>query len=238
MSSIFSALTNAITGQGKGFFDIKIPNFSLSGGFETDQVQSLGQLAASVTESAQNLIQVGKMAYCAGMMLANPEMLLGVLDNLANNMLAAATDMATRLASQVKGQITMALSQISGSITGLVNNALGFLGSIVEVAKAIENLFDDAIKLGEVDFEGFMSEEECQYMFATMAACMLNKFLGNKLQAFEQKISGKITEAGSELNSAIANELKDVNSLSSYLEREKFMMEKAAKQINGVDNLI
>jgi hypothetical protein len=172
------------------------------------------------------------------MMLANPEMLLGVLDNLANNMLAAATDMATRLASQVKGQITMALSQISGSITGLVNNALGFLGSIVEVAKAIENLFDDAIKLGEVDFEGFMSEEECQYMFATMAACMLNKFLGNKLQAFEQKISGKITEAGSELNSAIANELKDVNSLSSYLEREKFMMEKAAKQINGVDNLI
>lgn len=238
MSSIFSALTNAITGQGKGFFDIKIPNFSLTGGFETDQVQSLGQLAASVTESAQNLIQVGKMAYCAGMMLANPEMLLGVLDNLANNMLAAATDMATRLASQVKGQLTMALSQISGSITGLVNNALGFLGSIVEVAKAIENLFDDAIKLGEVDFEGFMSEEECQYMFATMAACMLNKFLGNKLQAFEQKISGKITEAGSELNSAIANELKDVNSLSSYLEREKFMMEKAAKQINGVDNLI
>jgi hypothetical protein len=238
MSSIFSALTNAITGEGKGFFDIKIPNFSLTGGFETDQVQSLGQLAASVTESAQNLIQVGKMAYCAGMMLANPEMLLGVLDNLANNMLAAATDMATRLASQVKGQITMALSQISGSITGLVNNALGFLGSIVEVAKAIENLFDDAIKLGEVDFEGFMSEEECQYMFATMAACMLNKFLGNKLQAFEQKISGKITEAGSELNSAIANELKDVNSLSSYLEREKFMMEKAAKQINGVDNLI
>lgn len=238
MSSIFSALTNAITGQGKGFFDIKIPNFSLTGGVETDNVQSLGQLAASVTESAQNLIQVGKMAYCAGMMLANPEMLLGVLDNLANNMLAAATDMATRLASQVKGQLTMALSQISGSITGLVNNALGFLGSIVEVAKAIENLFDDAIKLGEVDFEGFMSEEECQYMFATMAACMLNKFLGNKLQAFEQKISGKITEAGSELNSAIANELKDVNSLSSYMEREKFMMEKAAKQINGVDNLI
>ena len=67
---------------------------------------------------------------------------------------------------------------------------------------------------------------------------MLNKFLGNKLQSFEQKISGKITEAGDKLNSAIASELTDVNSLSSYLEREKFMMEKAAKQINGIDNLI
>jgi hypothetical protein len=171
-------------------------------------------------------------------MLANPGMLLGVLDNVANNLLAAATDIADRLASQVKGQITQALSQISGSISGLVNNALGFLGSILDVVEAVENMFDDAIKIGELDFEAFMSEEECQYMFATMAACMLNKFLGNKLQSFEQKISGKITEAGSKLNSAIASELTDVNSLSSYLEREKFMMEKAAKQINGIDNLI
>ena len=238
MSAIFSDLTNAITGQGKGFLDIKIPNFSIIKGLETDNVKSLGQLVTSVTDSAQNLIQVGKMAYCAGLMLANPGMLLGILDNVANNLLAAATDIADRLASQVKGQITQALSQISGSISGLVNNALGFLGSILDVVEAVENMFDDAIKIGELDFEAFMSEEECQYMFATMAACMLNKFLGNKLQLFEQKISGKITEAGDKLNSAIASELTDVNSLSSYLEREKFMMEKAAKQINGIDNLI
>lgn len=238
MSAIFSALTNAITGQGKGFFDIKIPNFSIIKGVETDNVKSLGQLVTSVTDSAQNLIQVGKMAYCAGLMLANPGMLLGVLDNVANNLLAAATDIADRLAAQVKGQITQALSQISGSISGLVNNALGFLGSILDVVEAVENMFDDAIKIGELDFDAFMSEEDCQYMFATMAACMLNKFLGNKLQSFEQKISGKITEAGDKLNSAIASELTDVNSLSSYLEREKFMMEKAAKQINGIDNLI
>lgn len=238
MSSIFSALTNAITGQEKGFFDIKIPNFSLTGGFETDQVQSLGQLATSVIDSAQNLIQVGKMAYCAGLMIANPEMMLGILDNLANNMLAAATEIASRLASQVKGQLDQAIAQVTGSITGLINNALGFLGSIVEVAKAIENLFNDSIKLGELDFEGFMTEEECQYMFASIAACMLNKFIGSKLQSFEQKISGKITEAGDKLNSAVAKELSDVNSLSSYMEREKFMMEKAAKQINGIDNLL
>lgn len=238
MSSVFSALTNAITGKGKGFFDIKIPNFSISNGLESDSVKSIGELASSVLGSAQNLIQAGKMAYCIGLMIANPDMLLGILDNIANNLLAVAVDIADRLASQVKGQITQALSQITGSITGLVNNALGFLGSIIDVIEAVKNMFDDAFKIGELDFEAFMSEEDCQYMFASMAACMLNKFLGNKLQSFEQKISGKITEAGSKLNSAIASELTDVNSLSSYLEREKFMMEKAAKQINGIDNLL
>lgn len=83
-----------------------------------------------------------------------------------------------------------------------------------------------------------MSDEECEYMFATMAACMLNKFLGPKLKEFENKISGKITEAGDKLNSAISEGLADVNTVSSYLEREQFMMEKATKQLNGINSLI
>jgi hypothetical protein len=123
-------------------------------------------------------------------------------------------------------------------ITVLYNDPVWTLDYPYLEDHSIKNMFDDAFKIGELDFEAFMSEEDCQYMFASMAACMLNKFLGNKLQSFEQKISGKITEAGSKLNSAIASELTDVNSLSSYLEREKFMMEKAAKQINGIDNLL
>jgi hypothetical protein len=36
----------------------------------------------------------------------------------------------------------------------------------------------------------------------------------------------------------IADSLADVNSVSSYIERETFMMEKATKQINGINNLI
>lgn len=238
MASPLSALSNIISGQGKGFFDLKIPGFSISGGFESDSVQSLGQLVSSVTESAQNLIQVGKMAYCAGKMLTNPSMMLGVLDVLGNNLLAAATEMASRLANLAMGQISQALGQITGSVTGLINNALGFLGALLDVVEAIKNLFDNSFNIGSLDFDNFMSDEECQFMFATMAACMLNKFLGSKLQDFEQKIAGKITEKGQALNSAIAEGLADVNSLSSYMERERFMMEKATKQINGLDNMI
>ena len=36
----------------------------------------------------------------------------------------------------------------------------------------------------------------------------------------------------------VAENLADVNSVSSYVERERFMMEKATKQINGINNLI
>lgn len=165
-------------------------------------------------------------------------MLLGTLDVLAGNIVAAATEIASRLASQVMGQLNQAISQVTGSITGLINNALGFLGSIIDLADAIKNFVNNLFSLGSSDFDLFLSDEECEYMFATMAACMLNKFLGSKLQRFEQKISGKITEAGIKLNSAIASELADVNSLSSYVEREKFMMEKATKQINGLSEML
>ena len=238
MASPFSALTKMITGHGNGFINVKIPGFSITGGVETSSVSSIGELVTSITSSAQNLIQVGKMAYCAGKMLTNPGMLLNTLDMIGNNLLAAATDIAGRLANLVQGQLYQALSQITGSITGLVNNVLGFLGSILNLIEAIENLIDDMTNIGISDFDAFMSEEECEYMFVTLASCMLNKFLGSKLSEFENKVAGKITKAGNALNSAIADNLADVNSLSSYVERERFMMDKATKQINGLDNLL
>ena len=75
-------------------------------------------------------------------------------------------------------------------------------------------------------------------MFAMMGACLLSKLLGNKLQEFEQKVSNKIINAGSDLNSAIADGLSDVSNISGFLEREKFMMEKASKQIDGLHRTI
>lgn len=238
MASIFSALTRSITGKGSGFMDIKLPGFSIVGGLETRAMGSLGEIVSSVTSSAQNLLQVSKMAYCAGKMLTSPGMLLNTLDVLAGNLLGAVTDIASRLANIVSGQINQALSQINGAIIGLVNNTLGFLGSIVELADSIKDFFDNLSDVGTGDWEFFLSEEDCEYMFATLAACMLNKFLGSKLQSLEQKLSGSIIEAGSKLNSKIAESLADVNSVSSYIERERFMMEKATKQINGISNML
>ena len=238
MSSPLSALTRAISGGGKGLLNIRVPSFGNNFSLGTSNVASIGELATSITNSASNLIKAANMVYCAGQMITNPGMLLNVLDMVGNNLLAAATDMASRLFAICKGQITQALSQITGSIQGLVNNALGFLGSILDLCEAIGDLIESLKNIGVNDYDIFMSKEDCEYMFASLAACMLNKMLGSKLQKLEQKIAGKITEVGQDLNSAIASELADVNTMSSYLERERFMMEKATKQIKGVDSLL
>lgn len=233
--SIESNHTEEVNG---GFIDVRLPGFSISGGFETSSMGSLGELATSVVSSAQNLIQVGKMAYCAGQMIANPSMMLGVLDTLAGNALSAATEMAGRLANLVKGQLMQGIGQVVGSVSGLIGSAFGFLGSIFNLVSSIKNFVEGLFNLGESDWDAFMSEEDCEYVFATMAACMMNKFLGSKMRKLEGKISNEIIKSGDKMNSFLADQLGDVNSVSSYLERERFMMEKATKQINGINNLI
>lgn len=238
MASITNALVSIIGGEGKGILNVKLPTFSLATGFSTAQFTSLGGITGSVIDSAQSLLQGARLAYCAGKMLTNPGMMLGVLSILGNSVIAAATEMASRLASLVKGQITQALSQISGAIQGIVGNIFGFLSSIVDLYQSIVDLIDAISNIGLINWKDFMAEEDCEYIFAAIAACMLNKFLGTKLQELERKISSKIIKTGNSLNYAIADSLADVNSVSSYIERETFMMEKATKQINGISNLI
>jgi hypothetical protein len=238
MANVTDVLGSIIHGGGKGLLNVKIPSFSLSQGFNYEGVKSLGGIVGSVVDSAQNLLQGARLAYCAGKMLTNPGMMLNVLSTLGNSVIAAATEMASRLAGLINGQITQALSQISGTIQGLVGNIFGFLGSIIDLYKSIVDLVDAISNIGFGNWGDFMAEEDCEYIFAAMAACMLNKFLGSKLQDLERKISSKIIETGSALNSSIADGLADVNSVSSYIERETFMMEKATKQINGINNLI
>ncbi|MBQ7820506.1 MAG: hypothetical protein IJ341_12530 [Bacteroidales bacterium] len=238
MANPMSMLTSIITGNKGSLLNVKLPVFSLSQGFSSSQYTSLGGVVSSITNSAQNLLQGARLAYCAGKMLTNPGMVLNMLDILGNSMLAAATEIASRLAGLIKGQITQALSQITGSISGLVNNIFGFINSVLDLYDAILNIIDSLTNIGWNDWEDFMSEEDCEYIFAMIAACMLNKFLGSKLQKLEQKLSNKIIETGSQLNSEIAENLADVNTVSSYIERETFMMNKATKQLNGLNNMI
>lgn len=238
MANVMDVLGSIIHGGEKGILNVKIPTFSLSQGFNYEGVKSLGGIVGSVVDSTQNLLQGARLAYCAGKMLTNPGMMLNVLSTLGNSIIAAATEIASRLAGLVNGQITQALSQISGSIQNIVGNIFGFLGSIVDLYKSIVDLVDAISNIGLGNWDDFMAEEDCEYIFAAIAACMLNKLLGSKLQELEQKISSKIIQTGSSLNSVIADSLADVNSVSSYLERETFMMEKATKQINGINNLI
>lgn len=196
------------------------------------------QFATEVADAVGDITQMAKMAYCIGQAFTNPGMLLGVLDNLAGSVLAAAFDMADRILASMQGQINQALAQITGTINNAISAAFGFLNAVVDFAEATINLLESIAKLGSGNLEFKVSQEECEFMFAAMAGCMLNQLLGSKLQELESEITGKIDEVGSNINSKIADKLASTNSVSNYVNHQSFMMNKATAQINGINNLI
>lgn len=205
--------------------DVKVP-------IEEDDfdwmLDTIWSAAKGVIASSEKLSQIVNMGYCMGRAIMNPGMLLNALDMLGNNVMAAAIDMAKRIVALGWGQISQALSQITGLVYNLLSSALRLL-------KALEGLLNSIRLESFKEYNDWLSDEECEYMFASMAACMLNKFFGAKLQKLEQKISNKIIDVGTSLNDTLCEELADVNSMSAHMDRQTFMMEKATRQIKGLD---
>lgn len=245
-SSQLQAAAANITGTNEGeetsFLDVKIPDsvYALSVvGVElgTDYVESLVAKAHNVIVSSEKLTQIANMSYCVGRAIQNPSMLLDSLSMLGNNIVAATIQMANRIVNVAFGQIASALGQFTSMIGNLLDSALNFINSIIKVADALLGLFSRVDKKEVIFYQGNMSDEDCEWMFASMAACMLNKLLGSKLRKIEEKITNKIVDTGEKLNSAIANELADVNSMSAHIDRQTTMMRKAECQIRGWDTM-
>lgn len=79
-----------------------------------------------------------------------------------------------------------------------------------------------------------LQQENCKDMFASIAACFLNKYLGNYLDDFAEKTVSKIKEMGNQLNEEIYEGLQDVNTFSSFAKQESFLLKKAYIQIKGL----
>ena len=201
-------------------------------------VGTASQFATDVAGALGDVTQLAKMAYCVGQAFINPDMVLGVLDNIAGNILGVATDMADRILGAMQGQINQAIGQITGTAINAINAAFGFLNAVVDFAEATVNLLNTVSKLGKGNLDFKVSQEECEFMFAAMAGCMLNQLFGDKLRKFENKITNKITEIGSDINGQIAESLADTNVISNYVTHQSFLMNKATTQINGINNLI
>lgn len=234
LSSLTNKLTGATDGISNGLFNLSIPSVSLGGVLpivQETQVTSLGELTQSLTNTIGNLNQAAHMAYCLGQVIMHPDMMLGILDNITNNLAAVALDVADRLASVVQGQILGMMGTVLGSALNLINSILDFLTSVLQIYNSLKNIWDNLKNRALGNWNDFMSQDECEYMFATIAGCMLNKMFGDKLAKFERKVTSQITEVGQDFNRALSNELNDVNVLGNFIRHESFMMNKANSQL-------
>lgn len=247
MSKTLTALGNAINGQSRINSSNKHVgiNKPTDGATASDPYLSLGEMATNVAISAAGLTQAARTVYCVGQLISDPMILLDTVGLMAKVGAGIVLDMAERMAKLVKNQITQALSQINGAFNSLTSNITGyidgirsFLGSIKSLVETFGN-FLDTIKHGAtIEYEEFCSKEDCEFMFAMMGACLLSKLLGNKLQEFEMKVSTKINNAGAKFDEALAESINEITTFGGFLEREKFMLEKASKQIDGLHRLV
>lgn len=235
--AIFKTLNQLMSGGATGLLDVNIPSFDFVNGYVSkNKVSSIGEAVGSVVDSVQNLMQLTQITWC---ILANPGAFFGGGVNLLlGGVLGIAGDIANRLAGLIRGQITQALGQITGAVSNLVGSIFSFLNGIVGILDAITDLIKKIEDINASQFEFFIDEEECSYVFAAIAACLLNKLLGPKLTVLENKISKKIIEVGSDLNESIADVVNEPNVVSSYIQREAFFMNKAERQIRGLSNFI
>ena len=234
--SKLSSLTNKLTGSdngGKGLFNLSIPGCSLGGLIpvtKETEVHSLGDLLESVTDTIGNLNTIAHMAYCLGE-VANEKSMLRILDNITNSILAVAYEMAMRIASVMGAQILGMFGTVAGTILNLVNAIFDFLTSVVKLYETLMAIWDNIRHRALGNWDDFMSQSDCEYMFASIAACIINKLFGDKLRKFEMEVTQKITETGQKWNSAIASELADTNNLANFVRHESFMVNKANDQL-------
>lgn len=240
MGKIMNYLASSITGGNPSSSMLPFNDF---GAFDKSNpissiVETASSLSTDIADALGDIAQITNMAYCIGKLITSPGMFLNVLDSIGGMLFSTAFDIADRILGAMQGQINQMLAQITGTAINAINAAFGFLNAVVDFAEAIINLIDSIAKLGTGNLEYKMSQEDCEFLFAAIAGCMLNQLFGNKLKEFENSIIGEINEVGQEMNSNLSDKLASTNAVSNYVQHQSFLMNKATTQINGINNII
>lgn len=249
MSNVLSDITKAIS-KNSTTTPLNLPgiNASVTGNLLEvipEAGRTITELSTKISNAAANITQIVNQAYCIGEALTNPAMLLDLVGMVGNAASAIAKGIAERMTKLIKDQITQALSSITGTINGAISNVKGyidqvssFINELEATYKAIQNFKINISFDANIELKDFATQEDCEFTFAMMGACLLGKLMGNKLQEFEQKVSSQIINAGSSVNDAINDAMTDVGNVGNYVEKQKFMLQKAEKQLKGVNQIL
>lgn len=212
---------------------------------ENISLNSVSDLRNALTQIRQGVATASTMLYCAYVMTLKgagsgtwgqnlKQQWGGFAMNLVSGAAGVMMDVYKQISEAVAAQIGMAIGQIVGVVTNLVTAFSNMISSIILLVGSIQELIKNWTSFADWIWEVEIEAENCKDMLSAIAACYLNKLLGPYIEQFTSKIVGKINEAGNNLNEMLFQEFQDVNMLSSYVNQQAFLLEKASLQIKGL----
>ena len=165
---------------------------------------------------------------------------LDFLYKLASGIDNAIQSVIDEIFDAVATQVSLAAQQVIGAVTNLIDSLLNLVNSILLIAESLKELYDSWTDWNNDMIKWQYDKEACADLYASIAACLLNKLLGPYLDKFTEKVTGKINEIGNDFNEKLYDELQDVNTFSSYANQEAFLLKKASIQMKGLtkENLL
>ena len=158
----------------------------------------------------------------------------GLIQSLVAGSISVIASIADTVIQAVAIQINGAIMQIVGAITSIISALHNLVTSVTMLCKALYDIWDNfSLKIFD-DIEWELAAENCKDMYAAIAGCFLNKFLGPYLDEFKEKALAKINEEGAKFNDLLYDELTETRVYTSYAQQEAFLIEKARLQITGL----
>ena len=209
-------------------------------GIEGDlSFNSLSDIKNSIGEIKEGIAQTSSLVYC-GVTLATSKQGLAFLDQLVTGVAGVIGAITEQIMDAIAVQISMAAQQVIGCVTNLIDALQNLVASVMLLSEAILDMVTSWADWSDFQFQLEIEKENCKDMYAAIAGCLLNKFLGPYIEEFTDKVVGKINEVGNNFNNALYEGLQDVNTFSSYANQESFLLKKASLQIKGLtkENLL
>lgn len=233
ITSVTNRLVNITSGSSSG---TNIPTntfLSVLGITEDLGFGSLSEIKNSISSIVGGISRGVTMVNCAYDLLTTSAG-LDFLLKLASSLDNAVQSVVDQIFDAVATQVAIAAQQIIGTFVNFIKSIANLVNSVVLIAKALEELWESWTNWGNWKWNFNLQNESCSDMFAAIAGCLLNKFLGPYLDEFTNKIVGEINEFGTEINNKLYEEFQDVNMFSSYANQEAFLLKKASIQLKGL----
>lgn len=194
--------------------------------------QTLGDLVGQIEEIGGDIMTGANLIRCATVMnMSDWENFLGQMSMGVTSIIASIAD---QIINELSLQIGNAIQQIVNTITSIADALYNVWVSIELLIDSIGDLWDNWTTDIDFDIDFELNERNCKDMYAAIAGCFLNKFVGSYLDEFREKALNEINKGGNKLNDMLYDELSDARTFAAYANHEAFLLQKAKLQIQGL----